>query len=272
MATYAIGDIQGCFAQLNDLLEKVAFSSEDKLWLLGDLINRGPDSLDTLLKIHDMQDQCTIVLGNHDLHFLAIYFGGHNPSSADTFDELLASAHAHELAHWLRGQKLFHYDDSLGYAMSHAGIPHIWTLAEVAAYAKEVEAVISGADSKMSYTTFFQQMYGNEPPCWVDDLVGMARVRSITNYLTRMRLIRPDGTLEFSYKGALDQIPAGWKPWFELSKEQFVGLKLIFGHWAAIDGVTGVADIIALDTGVVWGRYLTAMTLETGVKTTTSVT
>ena len=267
MATYAIGDLQGCRVEFEALLEKIDFAAEDQLWLLGDLINRGADSLGTLRYVRAISDQCRIVLGNHDLHFLAIFYGGHRPSRSDTFDELLQAEDVAELAAWLCQQRLYYEDRSLGYAMTHAGVPHLWKLKKTRALAKEVEKAFRGEHGAVSRETFFAQLYGNEPDLWDDSLQGMPRLRTITNYLTRMRLVDRDGRLDFEHKGALTEAPPGWRPWFERLDVARLPLKLLFGHWASLDGVTGDDRIIALDTGCVWGRKLTALCLETGVLT-----
>jgi bis(5'-nucleosyl)-tetraphosphatase (symmetrical) len=270
LATYAIGDLQGCDAEFEALLSKLNFTADDKLWLLGDLVNRGPASLALLRRVMAMQDQCTIVLGNHDLHFLAIYFGGHNPGRSDTLADLLAAPDVEQLAHWLRRQKLLHIDNKAGYAMAHAGIPHIWSMAQAQHLAQEVERVIAGRDNDLTYVEYFEQMYGNEPDCWDETLEGMRRYRMITNYLTRMRLMNDSGTLEFAHKGASSDAPTGWKPWFEHHPIDPQRLKILFGHWAALDGDTARDDILCLDTGCVWGRDLTAMNLANGTCTAVS--
>lgn len=264
MATYAIGDLQGCLVEFEALLDEIAFSDQDHLWLLGDLVNRGPDSLGTLRRVVSMDRQVTVVLGNHDLHLLAIYYGGARPGKSDTFDEILAEPDIAELAGWLRGQKLFHADRKLGYAMSHAGIPHIWSLRTAASLALEVEEVIQDKNSACSHIEFFRNMYGNEPDIWSDDLSGLPRYRLITNYLTRMRVIADSGRLNFSHKGAPVDLPTGFAPWYQHAPTRRK-LRLLFGHWAALDGDTGNERIVGLDTGCVWGRKLTALCLETGV-------
>jgi len=267
VAVYAIGDLQGCDREFAALLEKIGFRAGDRLWLLGDLINRGPDSLSLLRRVQAMEDQCEIILGNHDLHFLATYFGRRQPTRSDTLDELLAASDVEQLAQWLRKHKLMHRDDDLGYVMVHAGIPHTWRLEHAAAYAAEVEGVLCGRNSEVSYTEFFEQMYGDEPNVWDASLQGMTRYRLITNYFTRLRLVDRTGAINFDHKGALTDAPSGWSPWYEHWKAEAQRPKLLFGHWAALDGYTGRDDIIALDTGCVWGRTLTAMNLETGKKT-----
>ncbi len=260
MATYAIGDVQGCYEELCRLLEVIAFDeSTDELWFLGDLINRGPDNVAVMRLVMSLNDRVRCVLGNHDLHFLAIPLGGHKPNRSDTFQDLLEAPDADEVIGWYCSQPLLVQDASLGYVMTHAGIPHLWDLEQAAARAREVEAVISRRDAG-----YFEELYGNDPPLWSDDLTGMRRLRSITNYFTRMRLVRPDGSLDFTHKGGLDDAPAGLKPWYEARADKPLNMTILFGHWAALQGHTGHDRIVALDTGCVWGRDLTAICLETG--------
>ncbi|MEZ5558708.1 MAG: symmetrical bis(5'-nucleosyl)-tetraphosphatase [Pseudomonadales bacterium] len=261
MATWAIGDVQGCRAEFEALLGRIGFdAARDRLWLVGDLVNRGPDSLGVLRLVRGLGDAAVSVLGNHDLHLLAIYYGGHSINRGDTFGDVLAADDLDELAQWLCTWPLMVRDDRLGYAMSHAGIPHLWTLDDAEARAREVEQVIRGSGRR----DYFAAMYGNAPPCWRDDLVGMARWRAITNYFTRMRLVDAAGCLDFSHKGALSEAPPGLVPWYEPRAATPLGLRLVFGHWAALEGHTGQPEIIALDTGCVWGRSLTALCLDTG--------
>ncbi len=256
MSTYVIGDLQGCFTQLEALLSKVGYrSGADRLWFTGDLINRGPESLDAVRFVRSLGGSAVTVLGNHDLHFLAIVFGGHRTMASDTFDELLHAPDRLEIAHWLRGLPLMHREH--GFVMVHAGLPHIWTLHEAEDRAREVESVMRDDEA---YGSFFRQMYGNAPEAWSDSLVGMDRHRVITNYFTRMRLVTPAGEMDFSHKGSLDGAPAGFRPWFEFPSR--IREPILFGHWAALDGATGNRDMIGLDTGCVWGRHLTAYCLE----------
>ncbi|MEQ8857225.1 MAG: symmetrical bis(5'-nucleosyl)-tetraphosphatase [Pseudomonadales bacterium] len=261
MATYAIGDIQGCYDEFERLLERLRFEpGRDRLWLVGDLINRGPRSLDVVRQVRALGDSAVAVLGNHDLHLLAIHYGGHSPKSSDTFDELLGVDDADELCDWLRRLPLLVDDLELGYVMSHAGVPHIWDLEQARARAREVEAVLTGS----GFRDYFAGMYGNRPDCWSEDLEGMDRWRVITNYFTRMRLVDEAGRLDFSHKGPLAEAPSGWFPWYELRARHPLPATILFGHWAALEGVTNQACAIALDTGCVWGRSLTAMCLESG--------
>jgi len=261
MPTYAVGDIQGCYDEFDALLTRIEFDrARDRLWLVGDLVNRGPRSLDVVRRVQSLGDAAVTVLGNHDLHLLAIRYGGHTPKLGDTFTDLLTVHDIDEICEWMRRLPLFVRDEQLGYVMTHAGIPHIWDLDEAQAYAREVEDVIQGDD----YRDYFAGMYGNEPACWDDALTGLDRWRLITNYFTRMRLVNERGCLDLGYKGDLDGAPAGWHPWYELRAKKPVGAKIVFGHWAALGGKTNQADVIALDTGCVWGGSLTAVCLESG--------
>ena len=261
MATYAIGDIQGCHTEFVRLLDAVAFDSgRDRLWLLGDLVNRGPESLKVMDRVLSLGNRAIVVLGNHDLHFLAIHYGGHAPVATDTFHDLLNAPNADEIADWLRHQRFFHADTTLGYAMAHAGIPPGWSVEQARAHSRELMAVLQGDD----HVTYFRQMYGNVPDRLTEDLTGMDRWRILTNCFTRMRLVNREGRLNLTHKGVLADAPAGWFPWYETITEELADLRLLFGHWAALEGVTGRSDIVALDTGCVWGRHLTALCLETG--------
>ena len=267
MATYAIGDIQGCYRELRQLLYELAFDpAQDRLWLLGDLINRGPDNLAVLRYVMSLGDSASTVLGNHDLHFLAIRLGGHKVNRSDTFQDVLDAQDVDEIVAWYCQQPLVVHDQELGFAMAHAGIPHLWDLTTALQLAQEVEQVLKGAERDH----YFKHMYGNQPAAWSEDLEGMDRLRVITNYFTRMRLISANGDLNFSHKGALADAPDDCIPWYELRAGAPLGLKLLFGHWAALEGETGHDDIIALDTGCVWGRTLTALCLDTGEVTSAS--
>ena len=261
MATYAVGDIQGCYAEFAALLDEVAFDERhDALWLLGDLINRGPDSLAVVERVMALGDRVTTVLGNHDLHFLAIWYGGHPVRSTDTFTDLVAAPEASAVAEWLRRQPFFHHDPSLGCAMVHAGLAPDWTFADAATLSDELMGVLQGPDFK----AYFRDLYGDQPDKLNGDLTGMDRWRILTNCFTRMRLIDARGALNFSHKGALSEAPADCRPWYELTNGIPAEQRLLFGHWAALDGHTGQRNVIALDTGCVWGRSLTALCLENG--------
>ncbi|NVK39869.1 MAG: symmetrical bis(5'-nucleosyl)-tetraphosphatase [Oceanospirillaceae bacterium] len=257
MATYAIGDIQGCFDQLQALLAQVGFSGSDRLWLAGDLVNRGPKSLETLRFVKSLGDRAQIVLGNHDLHLLAIHYGATRPRRSDTLDEILDAPDRDELMHWLRMQPLLIHDAGLDFVMVHAGIPPAWSLKKAKRRAREVEQVLHGTLAR----EFFQHMYGNEPDHWYKGLEGWARLRVITNYLTRMRFCDHNGRLDFSAKGGLETQPQGFLPWYAHPRKAHKH-RIIFGHWAALEGGASDHSLFSLDTGCVWGNSLTAMRLE----------
>lgn len=261
MTDYAIGDIQGCYDRLRDVLAQVSFSpSRDRLWVAGDLINRGPSSLETLRYIESLGSSAVVVLGNHDLHLLAVALGGHPPRRKDTLADILDAPDHDRLVSWLRQQNLCVRDKARNLVMVHAGVPHIWTADQALTYAREVEAVIRGDDAG----EYFTHMYGNEPDRWDEELTGMARWRVITNYFTRMRFIAADGTLELATKEAASSAPNGFRPWFDYPRDDDV--RVVFGHWAALEGQTGSNQFIGLDTGCVWGGVLTMMNLDTGEK------
>ncbi|ARN74302.1 symmetrical bis(5'-nucleosyl)-tetraphosphatase [Oceanicoccus sagamiensis] len=257
MTRYAVGDVQGCLAPLQCLLKEVAFDpAQDQLWLAGDLINRGPASLDTLRFIKELGDCTRIVLGNHDLHFLAVAHGTRNAGKSDTFDEILNASDCQILVQWLQQQHLIYNDPSHDYTMVHAGIPPIWTVQQASQLAHEVEQVLRGETA----ADFFSHMYGNEPAVWNDQLEGWTRLRVITNYLTRMRFCTVAGELDFEDKLATIDKP-DFKPWFSYPATS--NQNIIFGHWAALEGKADNPHVFALDTGCVWGHALTLMNLDT---------
>lgn len=256
MATYAIGDIQGCHNELRQMLDRIAFDpAQDRLWLVGDLVNRGPDSLAVLRFLRTLGDRVVALLGNHDLHLLVVAAGVRAPHREDTLDELLAAPDRDELLDWLRHRPLMHVAD--GYAMVHAGLLPQWTIAQARALAAEVETKLQGPD----YADFLQQMYGNQPARWSDGLTGYDRLRVIVNALTRLRLCRPDGTMEFKHKTGLSNAPEGYAPWFDMDNRASRDTPVIFGHWAAL-GLMIRPDVLGLDSGCVWGRKLSALRLE----------
>jgi len=258
MTIWAIGDVQGCYDELCQLLEKVHFSSADKVWFVGDLINRGRGSLEVLRLVRSLQDNAVTVLGNHDLHWLAIHYGGHKARRGDTFDALAAAADVDELADWLRRQPLVHRDLQLRLTMVHAGVYPRWTITQLHALAAEVSTVLRSEAAP----DYFTKLYGNDPAVWSDDLGGMKRLRFITNACTRMRLVDHRDELDFEHKEDLAAAPAHLRPWFEVYAERFPGERVVFGHWASLDGITSQQNLHAIDTGCVWGRSLTAMNLE----------
>lgn len=258
MNVFAVGDLQGCFSELEQLLDKVGFDpNQDQLWLAGDLVNRGPQSLEVLRFASSLGDSVKAVLGNHDLHLLAVAYSGAKVKRNDTIQEILEAPDRDQLLDWLRHRPLCHYDAQLGYVMTHAGIPPIWSINDTLSYAREVEQVLRGADCK----AYFKAMYGNQPDRWQDKLKGYDRLRAITNYLTRMRFCTPQGQLEFDSKEGLDQCPEGFAPWFHYVRQD-ADTSIIFGHWAALEGRIDVQGVFGLDTGCVWGSRLTALNLK----------
>ena len=263
MATYAVGDIQGCYKELIALLDRVSFDpAVDRLWLVGDLVNRGPDSLAVVEFIRGLGDAAIVVLGNHDLHLLACaYVERYSPGKKDTFGDVLRSAHAEELTDWLRRRPLLHRDRTLGYTMVHAGLPRHWSLDEAEVYAAEVGAVLRGPGAM----AFFENMYGDEPHIWDPALAGWERLRLITNYLTRLRYTSADGHINFKYKGPPGSQPKKLAPWYEYYELPDGRESIVFGHWSALhlsQKQMRKKRIFALDTGAVWGGTLTAMRLE----------
>jgi bis(5'-nucleosyl)-tetraphosphatase (symmetrical) len=259
MTRYAVGDIQGCLTPLQQLLAQVHFDpKQDQLWLVGDLINRGPDSLDTLRYLKSLESSTRIVLGNHDLHFMAVAMGHKEQKRGDTFDALLSALDCDELVHWLRQFPLLYTDPSGDYTMIHAGIPPQWSLQEATARADEIAAILKSD----RIHDFFDHMYGNHPDCWKDSLNGWERARIITNYLTRMRFCSADGTLDLHNKTDV-ACSADFAPWFSHQDRKTAADKIIFGHWASLEGKADTANIFALDTGCVWGGSLTLLNLET---------
>ena len=257
MATYAIGDIQGCYHALMALLARIGFNEKtDRLWLVGDLINRGSGSLEVLRWCYAHQKNLTVVLGNHDLHALVVAEGIVAQHKGDTLTPLLEAPDRDVLLYWLRSQRLMCQQDN--YLMVHAGLLPQWTAAQAISYAAEVESVLHGKD----YLNFLRHMYGNQPDHWSDDLTGMDRLRVITNAATRLRVCSAQGQMEFKFKGELQDIPDGYMPWFDVPTRATKEVQVIFGHWSAL-GLRQRDNIYALDTGCLWGGKLTAMNLQT---------
>ncbi len=257
MATYAIGDIQGCYYAFQALLDRIQFNlKSDRLWLVGDLINRGSGSLEVLRWCYQHRDNIQTVLGNHDLHAIAVANGIRKPNQSDTLQSILDAPDANELLSWLRHQPLMISNGD--YAMVHAGLLPQWEINQALAYAKEVEAALQSE----SYVDFLLNMYGNTPNLWHDGLQGYARLRAITNAMTRMRVCTADGALDFSFKGELVDVPNGLIPWFNLPNRASKDQAIIVGHWSAL-GLHQSQNVFALDTGCLWGGQLTAMCLET---------
>jgi bis(5'-nucleosyl)-tetraphosphatase (symmetrical) len=256
MATYAVGDIQGCCNELRQLLEQVRFDpAADRLWLVGDLVNRGADSLGVLRLVKSLGDAAVTVLGNHDLHLLAVAEGAAELHRSDILDEVLDAPDRDELLAWLRAQRLLYTEGN--WVLVHAGLLPGWTVEEAQKLAHEVEAVLRGAH----YHEFLLHMYGNHPDCWDDNLTGHKRLRVITNAFTRMRICTLQGKMEFKFKGEVQDIPAGYLPWFEVPGRASADATIICGHWSAL-GLKIVPGLIALDTGCLWGGPMSAIRLE----------
>ena len=256
MAIYAVGDVQGCYAELQQLLEQVRFDpAQDKLWLVGDLVNRGPDSLAVLRLVKSLGDSAITVLGNHDLHLLAVAEGVAELHRTDTLDEILNAPDRGELLHWLRNQRLLHAQD--GYVLVHAGLLPQWSVAQAENLAREVEAALRADD----YAAFLERMYGNAPHNWDDGLTGHKRLRVIVNAFTRMRICTTEGEMEFRFKGEVENIPPGYLPWFDMPNRASADSTVIFGHWSAL-GLKLEQRVIALDTGCLWGGPMTAIRLD----------
>ncbi|MFZ0219141.1 MAG: symmetrical bis(5'-nucleosyl)-tetraphosphatase [Candidatus Aquirickettsiella sp.] len=257
MATYAIGDIQGCFDSLLRLLDKINFDAHyDTLWFTGDLVNRGPKSLEVLRFVKKLKNTF-VVLGNHDLHLLSVVYSGVSLDPNSTLQDILKAPDKDELCTWLRHRSLLHHDANLGYTLVHAGFPPQWDLNKAITCAEEVETLLKGEH----YIDFLKNMYGNEPQHWSDSLKGWERLRCITNCLTRLRFCDIKGNLEWTTKG-INTVSDNYFPWFKLPNRRSKDLNILFGHWAALQGYTNEPNVYALDTGCVWGRCLTAMCLE----------
>lgn len=256
MATYAIGDLQGCFKEFQQLVELIGFNAtRDKLWLVGDIVNRGPDSLVSLRAIKQLGSAVIPVLGNHDLHLLLVAEGLARQRTGDTLQDILDAPDRNDLLSWLRHQRLFYVDEE--YALVHAGLLSSWNISLATELAQEVEAVLRGEN----FHEFFLHMYGDEPNYWHDGLADYDRLRVIINAMTRMRVCTPEGKMDFSYKGQLRSIPPGYLPWFEVPNRASRSTTTIFGHWSAL-GLQIRDNVIALDTGCLWGGKLTAIRLE----------
>ncbi len=259
MATYAIGDLQGCYDSLIQLLNKLKFDKrKDKLWFAGDLINRGTDSLSTLRFVKSLGDNAITVLGNHDLHLLAIAYGVKTTRSPD-LQRILDADDCDELLHWLSTRPLLHHDKKLNYTLTHAGIYPFWRLEQAQIYAAELEAEL-----KNNLEGFLKHMYGNKPDKWSESLSGYDRLRFICNSFTRMRFCKEEGTLDFTSNGAPGTIPKNTSPWFEINQRKTEAQRLLFGHWSTL-GKIKKNHIFALDTGCVWGGQLTALRIDTEI-------
>jgi bis(5'-nucleosyl)-tetraphosphatase (symmetrical) len=259
MAIYAIGDLQGCYDPFRELLDRLRFDpASDKLWLVGDLVNRGPNSLKTLRFVRSLGDSVITVLGNHDLHLIALAEGKVPFASRfETLEKTLRASDSDELIHWLRHRPLAHHDASLNTLLVHAGVHPAWTVRRTLARAAEVEAVLRGD----GYRELLGKMYGNTPREWSGKLKGYKRLRFIINCLTRMRMLTIKGRLNFAHSGSPFRARKNLVPWFNIEDARWRGTRVVFGHWSAL-GLVVLPDYVSLDTGCIWGRQLTAVRLD----------
>jgi len=258
MTLYAIGDVQGCADSLESLLSAIAFSpDEDQLWLVGDLVNRGPDSLAVLRTVMALGERATTVLGNHDLHFLATVVGVRPPQPQDTLEAALSAPDRDAIVDWLRHRPMLHHDARSQRALVHAGIPPGWSISDAERNARDVEAMLRSA----RWAEGIASMYGDGPSIWNERLDAAQRRRYAINAFTRMRFCHPDGALDFEHTGAPGTQGAGLVPWFDHPRRATRDVHVVFGHWATL-GLLQRTDITATDSGCVWGGKLTAVPLD----------
>jgi len=256
VATYVIGDIQGCFEAFKELLVAMAYNpANDRLWLAGDLVNRGENSIDTLRWCMAHDDHITAILGNHDLHLLAVAEGFVPPHRNDTLDEILDAPDRAEVLDWLRRRPMLHREGD--WLMVHAGLLPEWTPELAESLARELEDVLRGS----GYRDFLARMYGNEPRRWEPGLAGQDRLRLVANAMTRLRYLHPNGDMEYQHKCAPGDAPAELIPWYAMPDRQSRGVKVLFGHWSTL-GLLAGEDVVSLDTGCLWGGQLSAIRLE----------
>ncbi|MDJ0926813.1 MAG: symmetrical bis(5'-nucleosyl)-tetraphosphatase [Gammaproteobacteria bacterium] len=262
MAIYAIGDVQGCYNELEALLDKIQPDSErDELWFVGDLVNRGPHSLEVLRLVRDLGRQAVVTLGNHDLHLLALALAEKIKVRDHDLDAVLAAPDRDELIDWLRRRPLAHYRPELNTLMVHAGVAPQWNPLQTVKLAREVSKVLKGETAP----AFLKAMYGKKPDYWSPELSGKDRLRFITNALTRIRMCHKDGRLDFDAKGPPADAPKKLRPWFEMPDRATSSVRVVFGHWSAL-GLLQQDNLLGLDTGCIWGRKLTAARIDGPVK------
>ena len=258
MAIYAIGDIQGCYDELQKLLDLIHFNpSNDRLWFAGDIVNRGPKSLQVVRFIKSLGNRAITVLGNHDLHLLALSQGNRSHYNHGALDEILKAPDRDELIHWLRHQPLMYHHRKSGFSLIHAGLPPQWDIASALRYARELETVLQGS----AFHDFCHNMYGNQPDEWSENLTGMDRLRFITNSFTRLRYCTPSGRLAMREKGPPGNLSSSAIPWFEVPGRASKDAQIIFGHWSTL-GYLHTGNIWAIDTGCIWGGQLTALKIR----------
>ncbi|MEO8444728.1 MAG: symmetrical bis(5'-nucleosyl)-tetraphosphatase [Gammaproteobacteria bacterium] len=263
MAIYAIGDVQGCCDELEQLLASLRFDRDrDELWFVGDLVNRGPRSLDTLRLVRSFGSQATVVLGNHDIHLIALAFGNRSRAAGRELADVLEAPDGPELVDWLRHRPLAHYRPELNTLMVHAGVPPQWDPLLTVKLAREVEQALRGPHC----AEYIRDLYGEEPARWDPALRGQERLRFITNCLTRIRYCAADGTLDLRDNGPPGSQAEGLYPWFEVTGRQASTVRIVFGHWASL-GLLRRENLLGIDTGCVWGRQLTAVRLDGPTRT-----
>jgi bis(5'-nucleosyl)-tetraphosphatase (symmetrical) len=254
---YAIGDVQGCYEELRALIQRLNFSADrDRLWFVGDLVNRGPRSLEVLRFVRSLGENAVVVLGNHDLHLLAVAFGSRRKRKSDTLDDVLNASDRDELLEWLITRPLAHLDPSRRDLMVHAGLVPQWSVETAVALARDVEAALRSEPRSV-----FDNMYADEPNLWDEGLQGMDRLRFTINVLTRLRVCTPEGRVDLKMKGKPSGAPAPYRPWFDVDARRSRDARLVFGHWSAL-GLVNTASVVGLDTGCVWGGSLTAFDLD----------
>ncbi|HES76381.1 MAG TPA: symmetrical bis(5'-nucleosyl)-tetraphosphatase [bacterium] len=258
MATYVIGDLQGCLEPLKRLLEQIRFDpGHDTLWFVGDVVNRGPQSLQTLRFVRDLEHAAITVLGNHDLHLLAVALTGKKSKGKDTLSEILLAPDRDELLDWLRRRPLVHHDANLGALLVHAGIPPEWSIQDSLTRAHEVEDVLSSD----AVSELLSIMYNDQPNQWRHDLSESERMIYSINAFTRMRYFKPDGRMEFKNKGTPNQAPANLIPWFDMPRAP-LGARVFFGHWSTLGAIrlpSHQVEALAMDSGCLWGGRLTTV-------------
>lgn len=259
MAIYAIGDVQGCYSELNRLLEKIAFDpAKDQLWFCGDLVNRGPESLQTLQFVKSLGASAISVLGNHDLHLLALHHGVHKVRDSSSLQQVLDSPQRDELMAWLQRLPILHYDEMHNALLVHAGIHPDWGLSKALKLASEVETILRGKQAPK----FLSKMYGNKPTAWSDKLTGYRRLRLITNTFTRMRYFNATKELDFDTAGSPRQtMRRGLTPWFQMDSVLGEDKRVFFGHWSTLP-VGCYGRCFALDGGCVWGGHMVALRID----------
>ena len=259
MAVYAIGDVQGCYDPLVNLLEAIDFDPDrDRLWFAGDLVNRGPKSLKTLRFVKSLGKSAITVLGNHDLHLLALTQGIiPNSRRFTSLSKTLKAPDLDELVDWLRSRPLAHYDEELDTLLVHAGTLPTWTIKKTLKRAAEVEKRLQGPD----FDRLLYKMYGNRPTQWSGKLRGNNRLRFIINTLTRMRMLTMDGRLRMAFSGPPWKTRGKLKPWYDFGDNAWGDTRIVFGHWSQL-GLIVLPNLVSLDTGCVWGRQLTAVRLD----------